>query len=107
MSIGNGAPAWPSVIVSNGGISPSDHTLLGRAGGSLRQKDLQDGYLGFIVVKPLPRTIIGRTCLKTYDSKGGTRHFPIVRRYPVHLFGIPLRVETLAFQEQDQAVGGW
>jgi len=25
MSIGNGAPAWPSVIVSNGGISPSDH----------------------------------------------------------------------------------
>jgi len=26
MGIGNGAPAWPSVIVSNGGISPSDHT---------------------------------------------------------------------------------
>jgi len=26
MSIGNGAPAWPSVIVSNGGISPSDHS---------------------------------------------------------------------------------
>jgi len=26
MSIGNGAPARPSVIVSNGGISPSDHT---------------------------------------------------------------------------------
>ena len=28
MSIGNGAPAWPSVIVSNGGISPSDHSVL-------------------------------------------------------------------------------
>ncbi len=27
MSIGNGAPAWPSVIVSNGGISPSDHNI--------------------------------------------------------------------------------
>jgi hypothetical protein len=27
MSIGNGAPAWPSVIVSNGGISPSDHIV--------------------------------------------------------------------------------
>ncbi len=25
MGIGNGAPAWPSVIISNGGISPSDH----------------------------------------------------------------------------------
>jgi len=27
MSIGNSAPAWPSVIVSNGGISPSDHIM--------------------------------------------------------------------------------
>jgi len=27
MSIGNGAPARPSVIVSNGGISPSDHII--------------------------------------------------------------------------------
>ncbi len=26
MSIGNGAPAWPSVIVSNGRISRSEHT---------------------------------------------------------------------------------
>jgi len=25
MSIGNGAPAWPSVIVSNGRISRSEH----------------------------------------------------------------------------------
>jgi len=29
MGIGNGAPAWPSVIVSNGGISPSDHIPFG------------------------------------------------------------------------------
>jgi len=27
MSIGNGAPAWPSVIVSNGRISRSEHTV--------------------------------------------------------------------------------
>ncbi len=26
MNIGNGAPAWPSVIVSNGRISRSEHT---------------------------------------------------------------------------------
>jgi hypothetical protein len=36
MSIGNGAPAWPSVIVSNGGISPSDHNMQGRAAFSHR-----------------------------------------------------------------------
>jgi hypothetical protein len=27
MGVGNGAPAWPSVTVSNGGISPSDHNI--------------------------------------------------------------------------------
>ena len=33
--------------------------------GTVTGKRLADAYLGFIVVKPLPRTIIGRTCLKT------------------------------------------
>src|SRR5262249_17736969 len=49
---------------------------------------------------PLPRTIVGRTCLKTYphDSR---RDFPITRDYEANLFGMPLRVESLAFQEQD------
>ena len=31
---------------------------------------LQKNYLGFIVVKPLPSTVVGRTCLKTYDDDG-------------------------------------
>jgi hypothetical protein len=62
---------------------------------------LQESYLGFIIVKPLPRTIIGRTCLKTYPA-AGRRYFPVTRDYPVNLFGIPLVVNTLAYQEQDQ-----
>jgi hypothetical protein len=33
MSIGNGAPAWPSVIVSNGRISRSEHTEAMSGGG--------------------------------------------------------------------------
>lgn len=62
---------------------------------------LQKHYLGFIVVKPLPRSIIGRTCLKTYPDEG-RRSFPILRPYSVNLFGLPLEIkETLAFQEQD------
>lgn len=61
-----------------------------------------DSYVGFIVVKPLPRTIIGRTCLATYGSDRGRRHFPITRKYTVNLFGICLSVNTLAFQEQDR-----
>jgi hypothetical protein len=63
--------------------------------------NLQKSYLGFVIIKPLPQTVIGRTCLKTYPSEG-RRHFPIIREYCVNLFGIPLKVDSLAFQEQDK-----
>lgn len=68
------------------------------------EQQLRDTYLGFVVVKPLPQTIVGRTCLKTYSSDGGRRHFPSLRTYPVNLFGIELEVESLAYQEQDTVV---
>ncbi|MFZ3072217.1 MAG: hypothetical protein WA162_03125 [Thermodesulfobacteriota bacterium] len=66
-------------------------------------KKLQSAYLGFIVVKPLPQTIIGRTCLKTYPPEG-RRIFPSLRKYEVNLFGINLYLDSLAFQEQDKVV---
>jgi hypothetical protein len=62
---------------------------------------LQSDYLGFVVVKPLPQTVVGRTCLRTYEHHQ-RRFYPVTRHYPAHLFGIPLGVETLAFQEQDR-----
>ena len=61
----------------------------------------RQGYLGFVVVKPLPETIIGRTCLRTY-VENGERCYPITRDYDANLFGIGLTVKTLAFQEQDR-----
>jgi len=71
---------------------------------TLTPAQLQENYLGFIVLKPLPRTIIGRTCLITYPQDG-RRHFPATRCYVVNLFGLRLKVEhTLAFQEQDSVV---
>ncbi|HHT9106905.1 MAG TPA: hypothetical protein ACFYD7_13695 [Candidatus Wujingus californicus] len=57
--------------------------------GPLSEEKLQKAYLGFIVIKPLPQTIIGRTCLKTYPEKN-RRKFPIVRNYEASLFGITL-----------------
>jgi len=71
---------------------------------TLTENFLQESYIGFIVVKCLPRTIFGRTCLKTYDSDNGRRYFPPVREYEANLFGIQLRVESLAYQEQDSVV---
>jgi hypothetical protein len=84
-------------------IKDFDELLKGNAG-NLTRRDLQRSYLGFVVVKPLPETFIGRTCLKTYKW-AETRRYPITRNYSVHLYGIDLNVQSLAFQEQDVAAG--
>lgn len=70
----------------------------------LNQELLQEHYIGFVVVKPLPKTIIGRTCLKTYPSDNGRREFPILREFDVNLFGLSLTINSLAYQEQDTVV---
>src|SRR6185312_4613885 len=62
--------------------------------------ELTNDYVGFIVVKPLPQTIFGRTCLRTYPN-AGCRYFNFVRPYHVNLYGINLKVESIAYQEQD------
>jgi hypothetical protein len=79
-----------------------DHLLSGQLS-TITEEQLQSSYLGFIVVKPLPKTIIGRTCLKTY-AENNRRHFSVNRDYQVNLFGVPLNVQSLAFQEQDHVV---
>lgn len=77
--------------------------LLEKKDSKISNKNLQDGYLGFIVIRPIPRTFIGRTCIKTYPEKNG-RNFPIKRKYDVNLFGINLIIDSLAYQEQDTNV---
>ena len=73
---------------------------------NLTLKELfQQNYLGFIVVKPLPLTVLGRTCLATYSPEDGKeRYFPVIRKYDVYLFGLHLTVDSLGFQEQDNVV---
>ena len=78
--------------------------LLGRNSVQLIEKMKAPGnYLGFMVIKPLPRTVLGRTCLRVRpELEQG--HF-IGRSYNVNLYGIPLVAEkTIAFQEQDHVV---
>lgn len=67
-------------------------------------KQLDKNYLGFMVLKPLPQTIVGRTCFKTYPNDGNRRHFPTLHKYCSNLFGLPLSVDSLAYQEQDKVV---
>ena len=70
-------------------------------------KDLQAAYLGFMVLRPLPGTPVGRTVLATLGAQsdsGKTREFPAIRGYPVNVSGFGLIISGLAFQQQDQAV---
>lgn len=80
----------------------SDHLPVGDV-----DEDLNAAYLGFIVIRPLNETVIGRTCLRTYES-GDTgewrRHFPLLRRYQVTVGCIRLSVRSVAFQEQDNEI---
>lgn len=73
----------------------------GRLLGDDPHNDLQASYLGFIVVRPLPEAIIGRTAVATYPPDGGRRNYPVRLEYEANLFGTPLKVRSLAFQEQD------
>lgn len=62
-------------------------------------------YLGFIVIKPLAETFIGKTCLKPYssflDPQKKTYKKILTKDYHVDLFGIDLVVKSVAFQEKD------
>jgi hypothetical protein len=77
-------------------------------------EDLQKHYIGFVVFRPIPHTIFGRTCLKAFPNHEidaeeqvrpeKNRQIPILREYKIHLFGIELSLHSLAYQEQDNAV---
>lgn len=68
-------------------------------------KKFKESYLGFIVIRPLQQTIVGRTCLVPYpcqksDNNFG-RNYPAVCKNEVSFFGIKLNVNCMPFQEQD------
>lgn len=71
-------------------------------------KALQDAYLGFIVVRPIPGAPLGRTVLRWFDDdrkETTPRVTTPSRPYSVCVAGLCLSVRGLAWQEQDQAVG--
>lgn len=69
-----------------------------------RAQELNNAYLGFIVVRPLQKTVVGRTCLEPYPQGNSGRRYPALCKVPVSLFGIRLTVNCMPFQEQDSNV---
>ena len=63
-------------------------------------------YQGYIVIKPLPYMTIGATLLETFKKTDShIRRYPVTKDYTINLFGKELKINTLAFQEQDSVVG--
>jgi hypothetical protein len=72
--------------------------------------DIQAAYLGYVVIRPIEGAPIGRTVLRAYSDEQGIRErtprvLEAARRYQVHIAGLTLIVEGLAWQQQDSAVG--
>jgi hypothetical protein len=72
---------------------------------------LSKNYLGSIVVKPLPYTVVGRTILCPWENtvtegedRPGMRSIRCVDDCRVNLGGIELQVKSIAFQEQDKVL---
>ena len=68
---------------------------------------LTDDYLGFVVLRPLDGSPVGRTVLRTFPHEhesGSRRLFGCVREIQVHLGPFCLLVTGLPFQQQDRGV---
>ena len=88
--------------------SVNRRTLTAAAGGSQSaQRRLQRTYIGFIVKRPIPAAPLGRTALKWYPDSSAetTPRVPVSsRKNFVHIAGVELYVEGLAWQQQDSGV---
>lgn len=65
--------------------------------------ELEEQYLGYIVVRPVASVPFGRTVLRPLRDEPD-RQFHTLSLYSVHLLGFKLELKGLAFQQQDRAV---
>ncbi|MDR2457997.1 MAG: hypothetical protein LBD41_05910, partial [Clostridiales Family XIII bacterium] len=73
---------------------------------STNNNELWKSYLGCIVIKPLPKSIIGVTYLKIYDgNESKSRYYTAISPQSINLYGTSLKVNTMPFIEQDSNVG--
>ncbi len=88
-------------------VSPFDEKRVADIFKPGSKTDLQSlGYRGFIVVKPLPETVVGRTCLSPPSrfAKPAPGYFISGLETKPNLFGADLSVNSLPCQEQDHEV---
>lgn len=69
------------------------------------EAELEDHYLGYVVVRPIPACPVGRTALRPYAQRSSRIYAPAETTHEVHLHGLTLRVAALPFQQQDEGLG--
>jgi len=74
-------------------------------------KNPKEDYIGFVVARPLPSAVIGRTVLRPpitaiteEEEQKGKPSIRCVRNYEANLKGMELSIKGLAFQEQDNVL---
>jgi hypothetical protein len=78
-----------------------DQLMSGDLAHDMAERAFSAAYLGFLVIRPLDGAKIGRTVLKTYPQMD-RRHYTVTRPYRVNLLGMALRIDGLAYQQQDR-----
>lgn len=68
------------------------------------ENELNKSYLGFVIIRPLVDTIIGRTCMIPSKDDVISNYFHAKCEIKVSFFGIALSVKCMPFQEQDSMV---
>ncbi len=63
-----------------------------------------NSYKGHLVIKPLPKGIIGASLIAPYKNKN-KRFFTAINEYNVNIFGKELKISSMPYQEQDSIVG--
>lgn len=69
-----------------------------------KKEEIWSSYQGHIVIKPLPKGVIGASLISPYKNKD-KRYYTATREYNVTLFGKKLKIKTMPYQEQDSIVG--
>jgi hypothetical protein len=97
------------VHVFDGGLQTSKVAGLLRRASAGRfdkvQRELQQAYLGYVTVRPMPSAPIGRTVLVHYGAMKARRYDPARSSHRAHVLGFELGIDALPFQQQEQAVG--
>lgn len=66
---------------------------------------LKNGYLGYLVIKPIPNAFMGGVYVKPYKGIIDDEAYRLIHKsHHVSLAGIDLQLETVGFTEQDEVV---